>query len=154
MDIKDARFAFVQSENSGFPVHTTNDDGTASNGEGGSMASATPPKPTCPTSARSRQPSASATVARQKPSVGAGRVGGSGRNSRSASLSRSNVRSSVTSSSGNRSTTVGRVTSTNEKRDAISVGRQRSASRRSANQLSNGPSLSCKPHVHVVSKHH
>ncbi|KAL5110736.1 Patronin [Taenia crassiceps] len=132
----------IESENSGFPVHTTNDDGTVSNGEGGSVTSATPPKPTCPTSARSRQPSTSASVAHRKPSAVAGRVGGSGWNSRSASLSRSNVRSSVTSSSGNRSTTVGRVTSTNEKRDAASVGRQRSASRRSANQLSNGPSLS------------
>ncbi|VDK41744.1 unnamed protein product [Taenia asiatica] len=140
MDIK-VWFAFVQSENSGFPVHTTNDDGTASNG-GGSVVSATPPKSTCPISARSRQPSATATVERRKPSAGVGRVGGSGRNSRSASLSRSNVRNSVTSSSGNRSTTVGRVTSTNEKRDATSVGRQRSASRQSVNQLSNGPSLS------------
>ncbi|KAL5966818.1 Calmodulin-regulated spectrin-associated protein 1 [Taenia solium] len=143
----------IESENSGFPVHTTNDDGTASNG-GGSVVSATPPKSTCLISARSRQPSATATVGRRKPSAGAGRVGGSGRNSRSASLSRSNVRNSVTSSSGNRSTTVGRVTSTNGKRDATSVGRQRSASRQSANQLSNGPSLSCKPHVHVFSNYH
>ncbi|VDM16231.1 unnamed protein product [Hydatigera taeniaeformis] len=132
----------IESENSGFPVHTTNDDGAAGNSEGGLVASATPLNPTCPTLARSRQPSASATVAHRKPSAGVARVGGSGRNSRSASLSRSNVRSSVTSSSGNRSTTVGRVTSTNEKRDAVSVGRQRSVSRRSVNQISNGPSLS------------
>ncbi|KAH9282858.1 Calmodulin-regulated spectrin-associated protein 1-B [Echinococcus granulosus] len=132
----------IEPENSGFPVHTTNDNGTASNGEGGSVDSAIPPKPTCPTSALLRDTSATATAARRKTSAGAARVSGSGRNSRSASLCQLNVRSSVTSSSGNRSTTAGRVTSTNDRENATSVGRQRSASRRSINQLSNGPSLS------------
>ncbi|VDN96486.1 unnamed protein product, partial [Rodentolepis nana] len=139
-------FSDIVSENSGFPVHTTNgEDGMLSNGEGSSN---NPLKLNRPGSARTRQTSAAtrktSTGVSQRPSaVGAGTGGGgSGRVSRSSSLTRSTARGSVTSSSGARPTTGNRVTSTNGRRETTSTTRRRSASRPSAGQLSNGPSLS------------
>ncbi|KAM7537920.1 hypothetical protein Aperf_G00000069860 [Anoplocephala perfoliata] len=131
-----ASSADIESENSGFPVHTTHGHGV---GDEDSGSSTTHPKPIRPSSARNRQTSAVPSV--RKASAG---ISGSGslRTSRSASLTQFNVRSSVTSSSENKPATGSHVTSTNERQDSTSTLRRRSASRPSIGQLSNGPSLS------------
>uniref|UniRef100_A0A5K3EVK9 CKK domain-containing protein n=1 Tax=Mesocestoides corti TaxID=53468 RepID=A0A5K3EVK9_MESCO len=128
-----------ESDNSGFPVHTTIDGDTGRIAGAGAGNSATLPKSSRPNSARPRCPKTSTTLQQQNASTGQ-------RLSRSSSLSRPNIRSSVTSSNGNRSiasaSVTGGVNSTHGKRDAVSMNRQRSASRQSIGRLSNGPSLS------------
>ena len=129
-------------------MHTINSDGPVGNGDGNLITSSTPLKR--PISARPRQFSA-ANTSRKAAAIGPSGSNGREHNSRSVSLSRASVHDSITSISTTRPSTVGRVTSTKERRYNTSIARQRSISRRSTSRLSNGPSLSCMFCLLIVS---